>query len=135
MPLDMEAIRRTLNAVYSNSFRGRISRATFLIRIFVLSASIFILDTALNTILSPSTQTLKDVYGALLLVMLAVWVFGFAGAYVKRLHDIGWRGYWALVAVIAIPIAVAYAGSAYTSYRYDHDFSADLSSFERTITG
>jgi uncharacterized membrane protein YhaH (DUF805 family) len=121
MAADIEVLRGKANAAYSAIFGGRIARTTFAIRTAILAATIFILVVPLDTILAPSSKTFTDAYTALFFVMLALCSLGFVSAYVKRLHDIGLRGYWALPALIGIPAAVGYVGDAYQAYRHDLD--------------
>lgn len=77
----------------------------------------------LDTILAPSTKILKDLYLVLFLGMLALCLLGFVSAYVKRLHDMGFRGYWAVVALIVIPGLTMWGLSSYSSYRWNQDHS------------
>src|SRR5690606_19715041 len=56
-------------------------------------------------------------------------------AYVKRLHDVGLRGYWAIPALIGIPAVIGYGGSAYQDYRYnlDPDSLPNLAGFNDAV--
>ncbi len=121
MQFDVGEIKSAICTAYQRLFGGRIARTTFAIRVAILGATIFILGAPLFTILAPSSKTLKDVYLVLFLGMLALCVLGFVSAYAKRLHDIGLRGYWALVTVIGLPAIIAYGIDDYESYRYNLD--------------
>jgi Protein of unknown function (DUF805) len=57
--------------------------------------------------------------------MLAVCAVGFASAYVKRLHDMGLRGYWAILFIVALPFLITQAAYVYTNYRYLQDKTPD----------
>lgn len=127
MQFEFSTIKSAVIAAYRSLFGGRIARTTFAIRVAILAAAIGIVFAPLGTILAPSSKTLKDAYLALSLALLAVCVVGFASAYVKRLHDIGLRGYWAILFIMALPYLIIQAGYAYTNYRYLQDNTADLS--------
>jgi len=136
MGIDIEAVRGRVRAAYAALFGGRIARATFVIRTAIFAATIFILVVPLNTILAPSSKTLRDAYLALFFVILALCLLGFVSAYVKRLHDIGLRGFWAIPALIGIPAVIGYGGSAYQEYRYnlDPDSFPDLAGFNDAVS-
>ena len=129
-----DRVRNALRAVAGWLFGGRIARTTFAIRVIVFALTIFIIGVPLNTILATSSKTLNDIYGALFLGMLAVCLIGFISVYVKRLHDIGLRGYWAFVALIGIPAIIIWLGGVYTDYRYENEgLSANLSGFDNVL--
>lgn len=94
-------------------------------RVAIFVGTVVIVSAPLGTYLAPSTKTLRDAYLVLALAVLAVCVVGFGSAYVKRLHDMGLRGYWALVFIVALPAALVQAASAYSNYRYLQDKSSD----------
>lgn len=127
MGLSIEMVSGKVRSAYLGAFGGRIARTTFVVRVAILGAAPFILLAAFNTILAPSSKTLRDVYLALSFAMLALCLLGFSSAYVKRLHDIGLRGYWALVFFIALPFAIYQAGGAYIDFRRLQD-STDVPS-------
>lgn len=127
MGLSIEMVSGKVRSAYLGVFGGRIARTTFVIRVAILGAAIFILLAPLSTILAPSSKTLRDVYLALFFAMLALCLLGFSSAYVKRLHDIGLRGYWALVFFIALPFVMILGGRAYVDYRRLQD-STDVPS-------
>lgn len=119
--------------VYSQLFNGRISRTTFFLRAAVFFAVIIFTGVPFNTYLAPSTKTVRDIYIACSLVVVAICLIGFASAYVKRLHDMGLSGRWALPALIGLPGIVVYLGYAYESYRYELDPLADLAGFQDVV--
>lgn len=121
MQLQFEKVKRVVVSTYQAITGGRISRTTFLIRAAILLGLIYVLSIPLTTIFVPSSRTLKDVYTALALGVSVCCLLGLISAYVKRLHDIGVSGWWALVALIALPAGVIWAGSAYTEYRWNLD--------------
>lgn len=125
MRLNSEGIRSSVVGYYRRLFGGRIARTTFVIRAVVLIGVIALLAAPAMTILAPSSTILKDLYKALFLAVLALCLLGFVSAYVKRLHDIGLMGYWAIVALIGIPALAAWGISSYGDYRWrlDHSFS------------
>lgn len=123
MQLSVEPLKRGITTAYQGLFAGRIARTTFAIRIVILVAVIFILAAPLTTFLAPSPTMLKDAYRAFFLTMLALCLLGFVSAYVKRLHDIGLRGYWTLIALILIPTAIFWIGGTYADYRWRSDQS------------
>lgn len=126
---------KTLSAkAYSELFEGRISRTTFLIRTGVITASIWIAGEPLQTILSTSTKTIQDFYLALGIAFFIACLLGFVSAYVKRLHDFGLAGWWAILFVVALPVAIATAGASYSSYRYELDYAASLSGFNDVVS-
>lgn len=129
MAINTERWKARIASGYTRFFGGRIARATFALRAAILIGVSFIVITPNTTFLASSTQTLKEAYGLAALVLVIFCVAGFLSAYVRRLHDIGLRGYWALVFLILAPIAIIAAGSEYISYRWnqDHSFNtADL---------
>lgn len=134
MQFDITKIKGTALAVYHSLFGGRIARTTFAIRVAILIAAMVILAAPFDTILVPSSKTLNDAYLVLFVGMLALCIVGFASAYVKRLHDIGFRGYWALLTLIGVPAAITYGGYAYQHYRYSQDRTADLSGFTQVLS-
>jgi uncharacterized membrane protein YhaH (DUF805 family) len=123
MQLEIDWIKSSIASAYRRLFGGRIARTTFVIRVAVLFAAGYLMAAPINTVLAPSSQILKDLYLLLFFAMLALCLMGFASAYVKRLHDIGFRGYWALVALIGIPGLVAWGISSYGDYRWRLDNS------------
>jgi uncharacterized membrane protein YhaH (DUF805 family) len=123
MQFELATIKNAGIAAYRSLFGGRIARTTFAIRVAILVGAVWIVFAPAGTFLAPSSKTLKDAYLALSLAMLAVCVVGFASAYVKRLHDMGLRGYWALVALIGIPALAAWGISSYGEYRWRMDNS------------
>lgn len=132
MQLDSDVARKAVVSAYRRLFGGRIARTTFVIRVAILAAAIFLLIAPLNTILAPSSKLLKDAYIILFLGMLVLCLLGFVSAYVKRLHDIGFAGYWAFLALIALPVATIWGLSSYATYRWrsDDSFStADVNQF------
>ena len=133
MHFDMSVIKRAATTAYRRLVGGRISRTTFAFRVAILATVIIILAAPLFTILAPSSKTLRDAYLVLFLGMLALCMLGIVSAYVKRLHDIGLRGYWALLALIGIPAAISYGGYAYQHHRYSQDRAADLSGFQDVL--
>lgn len=123
MQLTVSPLKRGITGAYQRLFAGRIARTTFAIRSAILAAVIFILAAPLTTFLTSSSQMLRDVYFVLFLAMLALCGLGFVSAYVKRLHDIGLRGYWALVALIVVPAVIFWGSGAYADYRWRSDNS------------
>jgi uncharacterized membrane protein YhaH (DUF805 family) len=129
MQFELAKIKSAGVAAFQSLFGGRIARTTISIRVAILVAVVVILAAPLNTILAPSTKTLRDAYLALSLCVFGLCLLGIVSAYVKRLHDIGLRGYWSLVALILLPAAIIAGGSAYNDYRWnlDHSYNtADL---------
>lgn len=120
---NMVALREKAKLVYSALFDGRIARTTFAIRAAVFTVTIFFLTVPYNTILATSSKTLRDAYSFLSLGMMALCLLGFVSGYVKRLHDIGLRGYWALPALVGIPAVTGWALSTYASHRWRQDNS------------
>lgn len=127
MQLILSNIKSWSLAAYHSLFSGRIARTTFAIRVTVLSAVTVLLATPLSSYLAPSSQTLKDAYLFFALSVLAICLLGFVSAYVKRLHDMGLRGYWAILLIGGLPFVIMQAGYSYTNYRYGRDKFADLS--------
>lgn len=125
MQFELATIKNAGIAAYQSLFAGRIARTTFAIRVAIFVAAVGIVFAPVGTFLAPSSKTLKDAYLALSLAMLAVCVVGFASAYVKRLHDMGLRGYWAILFIVALPFLITQAAYVYTNYRYLQDKSAD----------
>ena len=125
MQFELANIKSAGICAYQSLFGGRIARTTFAIRVAMLVAAVAIVVAPLDTILAPSSRTLKDAYAALALAMLALCVVGFASAYVKRLHDMGLRGYWAILFIVALPFLITQAAYFYTNYRYLQDMTAD----------
>lgn len=125
MQLDTDAFKSLVANAYRRLFGGRISRTTFVIRTVILFGAIALLSAPIFTILAPSSTILKDLYKALFFVMLALCLLGFVSAYVKRLHDMGLRGYWAFVGLIGVPALAASGISSYGDYRWrlDHSFN------------
>lgn len=136
MAAGIEVLREKAKSVYLAIFGGRIARTTFVIRTAILAATISILVVPHNTILAPSSKTLRDAYLTLFVIMFALCFLGFVSAYVKRLHDIGLRGFWAIPALIGIPAVVGYGGSAYQDYRYNLDPQGfpDLAGFNDAVS-
>lgn len=126
---------KTLGAkAYSGLFEGRISRTTFLIRTGVIAASIWVVGKPLQTILSTSSKTIQDFYLGFGIAFFLACLLGFISAYVKRLHDFGLPGWWAILFLIGIPVAIASAGTSYSSYRYELDYAASLSGFNDVVS-
>lgn len=119
---------------YNATFAGRISRTTFLIRLGVIAACVWIVGLPLTTIISTSSKTIEDIYQVAGLAFFAFCLIGFFSAYVRRLHDFGLAGWWAAVFVIGVPIAIASAAGSYSSYRYAQDYAASLSDFQDVIS-
>lgn len=119
---------------YRRLFDGRISRASFLIRVSIIFASVWLVGKPITTILASSSQTLQDVYVVVFIAFGAVCMLGFASAYVKRLHDFNFTGWWALLAIIAVPISIASLVQAYISYRVGQDSSTSASDFSDIMT-
>ncbi len=129
MPTDMERLKTGIAAGYTCLFGGRMALATLSLRTAILIGVIFLIFWPLSSFLASSTKSLREVYfvGAIILAMFCI--VGFVSAYVRRLHDFGLRGYWAIVALIALPVAIIAGGSAYNDYRWklDNSFNtADL---------
>lgn len=135
MQFDRGRIKEAGATAYQQLFGGRIARTTFAIRIAVFVAVVGILEAPIGTVLASSSKTLRDAYLALSLSVLAVCGMGFVSAYVKRLHDIGLGGFWALAALIGVPSVVGFGGSVYQDYRYDLDPNSflDLSGFNDAL--
>lgn len=121
MQINRERIEGAVATAYQQLFGGRIARTTFAIRIAVLIAIVVILIAPFNTILAPSSKTLRDAYFALSLCVIALCLIGIVSAYVKRLHDMGLRGYWALASLILLPMVITGLGSLYIDHRYESD--------------
>lgn len=127
MQFELATIKNAGVAAHRSLFAGRIARTTFAIRVAIFVATVGILFAPVGTFLAPSSETLKDAYLALSLAILAICVVGFASAYVKRLHDMGLRGYWALAFLIALPMAIIGLGALYIDHRYNLDHTYDTS--------
>ena len=123
MQFDLVKIKSAGVAAYQSLFGGRIARTTFAIRVAILVTTVVILAAPLGTILAPSSKTLRDLYLALSLCVFGLCLTGIVSAYVKRLHDMGLRGYWALATLILLPMAMIGLGSLYIDYRYNTDHS------------
>lgn len=123
MPLSVDGIKGAIAAGFHRLVGGRIARTTFAIRVAILVGAIYLLALPLSTILTPSSKILKDLYLALFLGMLAVCLIGIVSAYVKRLHDIGLPGYWAVVALIGIPVLIGWGLTSYAAYSWRQDNS------------
>ena len=127
MQFELESFKKTGVTAYQSLFGGRISRTTFVIRVAILIAAMAIIAAPLGTILAPSSQTLNDAYLVVAIAFLGLCVFGLASAYVKRLHDMGLQGYWAIAFIVVAPYLIIQGGYSYTNYRYLSDSTADLS--------
>lgn len=127
MQFDLAKIKNAGVAASRSLFGGRIARTTFAIRVAILVAVVVVLAAPINTILAPSSKTLKDVYLALSLCVFVVCLIGIVSAYVKRLHDMGLRSYWALATLILLPMAIIGLGSLYIDHRYNSDHSYNTS--------
>jgi uncharacterized membrane protein YhaH (DUF805 family) len=127
MRLDMETLKGKAGVAWQQLFGGRISRTTFVIRtaIFFSVASLVALPP--RTILATSTRLITDAYLVFLIGLMALCSLGFVSAYVKRLHDIGWRGYWAILILIGIPLAIMAAMVEYTGYLINQGSGSDSS--------
>jgi uncharacterized membrane protein YhaH (DUF805 family) len=123
MQFELTKIKSACVAAYRTLFGGRIARTTFAIRAAILIAVVAILNAPLNTILAPSSKTLRDAYLALALCVFGLCLIGIVSAYVKRLHDMGLRGYWALAFLNLLPMAIIGLGGLYIDYRYKSDHS------------
>ena len=130
MQFDLEALKGKAGVAWQQLFGGRISRTTFVIRtaIFFCVASLVALPP--TTILATSTRFITDAYLVFWISMIALCLLGFVSAYVKRLHDIGLRGFWAILILIAIPMAIVFAMVGYTDYLVNQDPGADSSPVE-----
>lgn len=131
MPINTELWKARIAAGYRRLFGGRVARATFALRAAILIGVIYITVVPVSTFLASSTKTLRDAYGVAAFTLAIFCIAGFVSAYVRRLHDMGLRGYWALVALILLPAAIIAGGSAYNDYRWnlDHSYNtADLNS-------
>jgi len=129
MPTDMDRLKTGIAAGYTRLFGGRMALATLSLRTAILIGVIFLIDWPISSFLASSTKSLREVYfvGGMILAMFCI--VGFVSAYVRRLHDFGLRGYWAIVALIVLPVAIIAGGSAYNDYRWNLDNSfntADL---------
>lgn len=123
MKLNVDRIKSAASSAWHRLFGGRIARTTFAIRAAILIAVVAILTAPLNTILAPSSKTLRDAYFALALCVFGLCLIGIVSAYVKRLHDMGLRGYWALAFLILLPMAIIGLGGLYIDHRYNSDHS------------
>jgi uncharacterized membrane protein YhaH (DUF805 family) len=123
MEFELVKIKSAGIAAFRSLFGGRIARTTFAIRVAILVAVVVILAAPFNTILAPSSKTLRDAYLALSLCVFALCLIGIVSAYVKRLHDMGLRGYWALAFLILLPMAIIGLGALYIDHRYNSDHS------------
>lgn len=123
----LNSVRDRFNRLYRSVFNGRIARATFVVRVAILAAVVYATAAPLTTVLVTSSKTLRDAYAAVFVIIFAACLFGFVSAYVKRLHDIGWRGVWAFPLLIGVPFVVIQIGEAYSRYRYSVEEMPDLS--------
>lgn len=123
MQFELTKIKSASVAAFRSLFGGRIARTTFAIRTAILIAAVVILAAPLNSILAPSSKTLRDAYLALALCVFGLCLIGIVSAYVKRLHDMGLRGYWALAFLILLPMAIIGLGALYIDHRYNSDHS------------
>jgi uncharacterized membrane protein YhaH (DUF805 family) len=123
MQLNIDEIRASVAAAYGRLFGGRIARTSFVIRVVILLGVIALLGATALTILATSSTIVKDLYRVLFIGILVICLLGFVSAYVKRLHDIGFRGYWAIVALIGFPGLTIWALSSYAEYRWFQDKS------------
>ncbi len=133
MQSELVTIKNAGIAAYRSLFAGRITRTTFVIRVAILVATVWIVLAPLGTFLAPSSKTLKDIYLALALALVAVCVAGFASAYVKRLHDIGLQGYWAILFILALPYLIIQVSDVYKNYRFLQDRTADAYAIDDVI--
>lgn len=129
MIIDIGALKLQFYSVWNRVFGGRIARTTFAFRVILLSIIIAALAMPIGTILVPSSKAVQDIYLTLACAVLAWCALGFIRAYVKRLHDIGLQGYWAIAGLFAAPAIILYAANAYTEFRAQKDYTADLSAF------
>lgn len=125
MPINVARLKARTATGYARAFGGRMSRATFALRAAILIGVMCITIAPVSTILSPSTKTLRDAYGLAAFILTLFCLVGFVSAYVRRLHDIGLRGYWALVALILLPLAIFAGGIEYNDYRWNLDHAYD----------
>jgi uncharacterized membrane protein YhaH (DUF805 family) len=88
------------------SFHGRIPRGRYWFGVLLLLALTVIMLMAFAPYLSTTGGTGADRAFSFAMLILTVWVFAAVSA--KRLHDIGWSGWWtALLSVI--PVLLWYA--------------------------
>ncbi len=133
MQFDFANLKSASVAGYHALFGGRIARTTFAIRAAILIAVVVILVVPLSTILAPSSKTLRDAYLALSFCVFGLCLIGIVSAYVKRLHDMGLRGYWALAFLIILPMAMSGVSTLYISHVINSDPSFDTSELGRLI--
>ena len=134
MQTSIDDIKASIAIFYRYLFEGRISRTSFLIRLAVIVSALWLVGKPLTTILATSSKTVHDFYLVISLAFFAVCLLGYASAYVKRLHDFGLAGWWALIFNVAVPVLVATAAQAYGSYRYEQDRTASLTEFNDVIS-
>lgn len=129
MRFGSNTIKHSFFKIRDGLFGGRIARTTYIIRVAILGGVLAILAIPIGTILSTSPQTLQDAYMVLALGMLALCLIGFICTYVRRLHDIGLSGFWALPALLGLPPLIFFLSTEYASYRNGQDPYDDLSAF------
>jgi len=115
-------------------FAGRISRTTFALCAGLYAAIFWLLFLPVTTFLWTSPKTLVDAHMVFFFGMFFALLIGFVRQYVRRLHDVGFHGLWAIIPLVAIPAGVLYLGSEYSARRSAADFT-DNTSDVVSITG
>jgi len=100
---------------------GRVARPTFLIGTASYVALILAVFWPAEMVQFVAPQLLWEPYLAVIVAVALGSVLGIGRLYVQRLHDMGMKGYWAFVALIAAPSALIYISSEYSSWRWQSD--------------
>ena len=78
-------------------------------------------------------QLLWEPYLAVIVAVALGSVLGIGRLYVQRLHDMGVKGYWAFVALIAAPSALYYLSIEYSSWRSQSDNNFPTASWNEAV--
>lgn len=85
---------------------GRYSRGAFAITAIGLVAAVGLLVVPLSTFLWTSPQALRDIYMWSAIAVILACLLAFALVFAKRLHDQNINGLWAILILVALPVAL-----------------------------
>jgi uncharacterized membrane protein YhaH (DUF805 family) len=102
------------------SFHGRIPRSRYWFGVLLLLALTVIMLMAFAPYLSTTGGTGADRAFFFTMMILTIWVFAAVSA--KRLHDIGWSGWWTILLSV-IPVLLWYA-SHETYHHIEQSYAA-----------
>lgn len=84
--------------MFKVSFSGRVGRMNFFIGLLVS----VVLLTILKSLVDEFPGVLAIIFGIVTMVA-AIWVVVFAiSLYIRRLHDVGWSGWWTLLTLVPL---------------------------------